>query len=112
MPTIHTALGGQEIIDEIGMPAIVERNRTLTDRLVERAQAAGFAVRAATPDRRTAIVMIAHADPARAVHQLAERGIIVDHRPGFVRVSPHFYNTAEEVDRCVDVLAELAGGGA
>jgi selenocysteine lyase/cysteine desulfurase len=109
MPTIHTALGGQEIIDEIGMPAIVERNRTLTDRLVERARAAGFVVRAAAPDQRTAIVMIRHADPAGAVRRLAERGIIVDHRPGFVRVSPHFYNTAEEVDRCVDVLAELGG---
>jgi selenocysteine lyase/cysteine desulfurase len=109
MPTIHTALGGQEIIDEIGMPAIVERNRTLTDRLVERARAAGFVVRAAAPDRRTAIVMIRHADPAGAVRRLAERGIIVDHRPGFVRVSPHFYNTPEEVDRCVDVLAELGG---
>jgi selenocysteine lyase/cysteine desulfurase len=56
--------------------------------------------------------MIRHADPAGAVHQLAKRGIIVDHRPGFVRVSPHFYNTPEEVDRCVDVLAELRGGGA
>ena len=109
MPTIHTALGGQEIIDEIGMPAIVERNRTLTDRLVERARAAGFVVRAAAPDQRTAIVMIRHADPAGAVRRLAERGIIVDHRPGFVRVSPHFYNTPEEVDRCVDVLAELGG---
>jgi selenocysteine lyase/cysteine desulfurase len=51
--------------------------------------------------------MIRHADPAGAVRRLAERGIIVDHRPGFVRVSPHFYNTPEEVDRCVDVLAEL-----
>jgi selenocysteine lyase/cysteine desulfurase len=109
MPTIHTALGGQELIDEIGMPAIVERNRTLTDRLVERARAAGFVVRAAAPDQRTAIVMIRHADPAGAVRRLAERGIIVDHRPGFVRVSPHFYNTPEEVDRCVDVLAELGG---
>jgi selenocysteine lyase/cysteine desulfurase len=109
MPTIHTALGGQELIDEIGMPAIVERNRTLTDRLVERARAAGFVVRAAAPDQRTAIVMIRHADPAGAVRHLAERGIIVDHRPGFVRVSPHFYNTPEEVDRCVDVLAELGG---
>ncbi|MDX1676111.1 MAG: aminotransferase class V-fold PLP-dependent enzyme, partial [Longimicrobiales bacterium] len=32
--TVHTALGGQEIIDEIGVAAIRERNRSLTERLV------------------------------------------------------------------------------
>jgi kynureninase len=49
--------------------------------------------------------MIHHDDPPGAVRHLAEHGVIVDHRPGYVRVSPHFYNTEEEVDRCVDVLA-------
>jgi selenocysteine lyase/cysteine desulfurase len=29
----------------------------------------------------------------------------VDWRPGHVRVSPHFYNTEEEIDRVVDALA-------
>jgi selenocysteine lyase/cysteine desulfurase len=29
----------------------------------------------------------------------------VDHRPGHVRVSPHFYNTVVELDRCVEALA-------
>jgi selenocysteine lyase/cysteine desulfurase len=49
--------------------------------------------------------MVRHADPAGAVAHLAERGIIVDHRPGHVRVSPHFYNTEQELDRCVEALA-------
>ena len=35
----------------------------------------------------------------------SENGVIVDYRPGFVRVSPHFYNTEEEIDRCIDVLS-------
>jgi selenocysteine lyase/cysteine desulfurase len=112
LPTVHTALGGQEVLDEVGLPAIVARNRMLTDRLVERARAAGFEVRIAPQARRTSIVMIRHDDPADAVRRLADAGVIVDHRPGFVRVSPHVYNTEEEVDRCVDVLAgfvSLAG---
>jgi selenocysteine lyase/cysteine desulfurase len=50
--------------------------------------------------------MVRHPDPAGAVRRLAEKGIIVDHRPGHVRISPHFYNTEEEVDRCVDALAD------
>ena len=107
LPTIHTALGGQEIIDEVGIDAIVTRNRMLTDRLVTRAEEAGFTLRLAEPDHRTAIVMIAHDDPPGAIGYLKERGVIVDYRPGFVRVSPHFYNTEDEVDRCVDLLADF-----
>jgi kynureninase len=105
LPTVHTALGGQEIIDEIGVPAIRDRNRGLTERLIERARGAGFQVRAAAdPDARSAIVMIAAGDPATAVSHLDRAGIIVDARPGHVRVSPHFYNTEDDVDRVVDEL--------
>ncbi|MDX1648128.1 MAG: hypothetical protein R3304_13365, partial [Longimicrobiales bacterium] len=68
---------------------------------------AGFRPRLAEPDRRTSIVMIGHDDPPGAVRHLAEDGVIVDHRPGFVRVSPHVYNTVEEVDRCVESLARF-----
>ncbi len=109
LPTVHTALGGQEIVDEVGIAAIVERNRTLTDRLVARCEERGLALRLAAPAHRSAIVMVHHPDPAGAVRHLARDGVIVDHRPGFVRVSPHFYNTEEEVDRCVDVLASFRG---
>lgn len=106
LPTVHTALGGQEIIDEVGMPAILERNRHLTDHLIASAEAAGFTLRLADPEHRTFIIMIRHADPSGAVKHLAEHGIIVDYRPGHVRVSPHFYNNTEEIDRCIDVLSQ------
>ena len=109
LPTVHTSLGGQEIIDEIGIQAIVERNRALTEHLVAKATSRGFELRLPDMDHRTAIVMIHHDDPPGAVKHLAAHDVIVDYRPGFVRVSPHFYNTAEEVDRCIDILAEYDG---
>ncbi|MBI4540780.1 MAG: aminotransferase class V-fold PLP-dependent enzyme [Gemmatimonadetes bacterium] len=106
LPTIHLALGGQEIIEEVGIEAITARNRELVQHLVDGAAATGLALRvSADPERRSAIVMIRHPDPAGAVAHLANQGIIVDHRPGHVRVSPHFYNTPDELDRCVEVLA-------
>lgn len=105
LPTVHTALGGQEIIDEVGLPAILERNRTLTDHLIGTAEDAGMSLTLAEPANRTFILMIQHDDPPGAVKHLASHGIIVDYRPGHVRVSPHFYNTTEELDRCIDVLA-------
>jgi selenocysteine lyase/cysteine desulfurase len=92
-------------VDEIGLDAIVERNRMLTDRLVDGCREAGFELAVAEPDHRSAIVMVGHDDPAGAVTHLAGQDIIVDHRPGFVRVSPHVYNTEAEVDRCVEALA-------
>ena len=104
--TVHTALGGQEIIDEIGVGRIRERNRALTERLVARAEAAGLRLRIA-PDSasRSAIVMVAVEDPHGAVAHLAGAGITVDARPGHVRVSPHFYNVEDELDSVVEELS-------
>ncbi len=105
LPTVHTALGGQEIIDEVGLDAILERNEMLTGRLIAAAESAGLSLRLAAPDRRTSIVLVRHDDPSGAVKHLREQGVIVDYRPGYVRFSPHFYNTEEEVDRCIEALA-------
>jgi len=110
MAAVHTALGGQEIIDEIGIGAIAGRNRKLTEYLTAELSDAGFSLRTpSSPEHRTAIVMVRHADPAGAVAHLAGEGIIVDHRPGHVRISPHFYNTVAELDRVVEVLASYGG---
>ncbi|MEE8146246.1 MAG: hypothetical protein V3T24_01470, partial [Longimicrobiales bacterium] len=107
LATVHTALGGQEIIDEIGIDAIHARNRELTEHLVVGALGAGFELTIAEEaSRRSAIVMIRHADPPGAVAHLAQRSVIVDHRPGHVRVSPHFYNTTDEIDHCLDALSD------
>lgn len=106
LPTVHTALGGHEIIEEVGIDRIRQRNRHLTERLIRRARSAGMVVRCAEPaEARSAIVMVGHEDPAGAVDRLAARDVIVDWRPGYVRISPHFYNTDEEVDLVVDLLA-------
>ncbi|HUP90240.1 MAG TPA: aminotransferase class V-fold PLP-dependent enzyme, partial [Longimicrobiales bacterium] len=76
---VHCALGGQEIIDEVSMPAIRARNQQLAEMTIDRARENGFGIRAAaTRDARSAIVMIAMDDPAGAVAHLAERNIIID----------------------------------
>ncbi|HLU26748.1 MAG TPA: aminotransferase class V-fold PLP-dependent enzyme [Longimicrobiales bacterium] len=111
LPTVHAALGGQEIIDEVGVPRIRERNAALTERLIEAARGAGFELRVAPDPRdRSAIIMIADDDPAGAVAHLASRDIIVDRRGGYVRVSPHFYNTEDEIDRLVEELRRWRDG--
>ena len=102
---VHSALGGQEIIDEVGVPRIRERNQYLTELLIERAHAADFQIRGAPRrEERSAIVMIAMPNPSGAVAHLAARNIIVDYRPGHVRVSPHFYNVENELELVLDEL--------
>ena len=108
LPTVHTALGGQEIIDEVGMEAVAARNRELTEELLAGCRDRGFRLTVAQdPDRRSAIVMIRHPDPAGAVDHLARKKIIVDHRPGHVRVSPHFYNTSDDIQRFLEALDDV-----
>ena len=110
LPTVHTALGGQEIIEEVGIESIVVQNRALTEVLVNgcRGQCLNLTT-AEDPASRSAIVMVQYPNPPEAVEHLAEAGIIVDHRPGHIRVSPHFYNTEEEVDHFLDTLAGFPG---
>lgn len=106
LPTVHSALGAQDIIDRIGIVPIRERNSELTEHLLLRLAEHGFAVHGASePADRSALVMVPHPDPHAAVRHLAENDIIVDARPGYVRVSPHFYNTHDELDHFVQILA-------
>jgi selenocysteine lyase/cysteine desulfurase len=48
--------------------------------------------------------MIPSADPEAAVRRLAERRIVVDARPGHVRISPFFYNTEDENAAVIEAL--------
>lgn len=108
VPTIYTALGGLDIFAEAGPDRIYERIRALTGDLVGRLREAGFELKtAADPARRSGIILVRHPDAAGAVQRLALRGIIVDHRAGYVRVSPHFYNTVAENEAFVAALREV-----
>jgi kynureninase len=110
---VHTALGGQELLEEVGLDRVHSRCAALRERLVEGCRAVGLTLRIADdPARRSSIVMVAMSDPKAAVAELDRAGIVVDHRPGFVRVSPHVYNTEDEVDQAVATLARIRDQGA
>jgi len=108
LPTVHLALGGHSLLESVGFSRIAARNRGLTDRLVGLLREAGFSLRMrADPGSRSNIVMIRMEDEARVVAELAEAGIVVDHRPGHVRVSAHVYNTEAELDAFVVTLRNI-----
>ncbi len=106
LAAVYTQLGGLEYIEEIGVPAIRQMTAGLTEDLVARARSAGFRPKvAATPEARSAIVMLPAGDPSAAVQHLAQAGIVADARPGHVRLSPFFYNLQDDHVAALERLA-------
>ena len=58
------------------------------------------------PEGRAAIVSVVPRDPAGASRRLAERGVSHSLREGMIRLSPHFYTSAEEVERALALLRD------
>jgi kynureninase len=110
IPALHSCRPGYRLVAEAGVERVRERSLGLTQRLMDRAEAAGFEVRTPRdPDRRGGTVSVWHPEAERFTRELIAREVICDYRPaGGVRLSPHYFNTEAEVDRAIDLLAELA----
>ena len=108
-PVFFLAQGGIDVIDEVGVEAIRRRQWELQERVFERAEALGLAVR--TPPDPTARGGVVHVevgpDAASICHALLTRDVCTDFRADGLRISPHFFNTEADVDRCFEELAPL-----
>ncbi|MBA2557961.1 MAG: aminotransferase class V-fold PLP-dependent enzyme [Chloroflexi bacterium] len=112
MPSAYIARGAMELVREIGIDALHERTLDLGALTIALADQAGLRVRAVRDDAwRAGIVAVEARDPKPIVDELAQRDIVVDYRPGIVRLSPAFYNTEAEVETVVAALAELVPPG-
>ena len=60
----------------------------------------------ADPNRRAGIVNFKVRDLSAAMNRLRRKRIAVSSRGGGIRVSPHFYNTIEELDSLVSALSK------
>ncbi|CAN5883375.1 aminotransferase class V-fold PLP-dependent enzyme [soil metagenome] len=103
-PNLYAGLAGLELIHSVGTEAIAAHLRELTDALKKGAREQGFCV--ATPEQHGALVALKSSDVETLVAKLAEKGIVVSSRDGNLRVSPHLYNTLEDVARLTEGLAE------
>jgi kynureninase len=110
LAAIYTASAAMDIVLEIGVERIRERTRYVSDDLIRRIQEHGWQLLCPTDSAtRSSIVILGMERPEELVQGLGERGIIVDSRPGRLRISPHFYNTVEENEQIVTALDELLG---
>jgi selenocysteine lyase/cysteine desulfurase len=105
---VYAARAGLDLLLEIGIPAIRAREQELVDDLVARARDAGLRVKLpADRDQHAGILMFPAEDPASIVRALKAERIVVDYRPGHVRVSPYFYNTVDEHALLIERLRTL-----
>jgi kynureninase len=111
IPGYLVAKAGHDIVREIGVPAIRAHNTRLTTHLTEAALERGWRVN--TPhdaSKRTGWVGIDVPHAERVQHELLQRRIFVDHRPGCgLRVSAHAYTTDEEVERFLAAMDDIVG---
>ena len=101
------ALGASvEMIKDVGNRNIEERalalNRYLTNRLTE----IGWKVLSPLADEstRSAETLVQADDPAALVARLAEQKIIVTQKPQGIRVSTHFFNNEQDIERLLEAL--------
>jgi len=107
IPAYYAALAGLDIINAVGVDRIRAASRAMTQRLLSLVDEYGFTSAASRdPDRLAGTVAVSVPDALLVARTLKARDFVVDYRPPVgVRISPHFYNTTDEIDR---VMAEVA----
>jgi len=96
-----------EFILEVGVEHIAPQVQSIADQIAEGAVRKGYELLGTrTPQSGSGIVSIRKSNQdARALFKhLKEQGIVVAPRSGWIRTSPHFYISPEDVDRFLSVL--------
>jgi cysteine desulfurase / selenocysteine lyase len=96
-----------EFLLEVGIERIAPAVQALADQLSEGAVRKGYILLGdRTPDNGAGIVALHKPglDSRQMVHELKERGIIAAPRQGWVRFSPHFYISPDDIERVVKAL--------
>ncbi len=88
-----------------GIQAILDRNAQLSLRLHDALVAHGSALRPFPQRHRSTIVSVPVDDTEAAMTRLRTANVVASVRAGRIRLSVHFYNLEEEIDR----VAELIG---
>jgi kynureninase len=81
----------------------------MTRRLLDLVDEHGYrTVASRDPERLAGTVAVDVPEAARVARTLNARDFVVDYRPGVgIRLSPHFYNTFDEIDRTMAEIASI-----
>jgi selenocysteine lyase/cysteine desulfurase len=98
VPSIYAGVAGIGLMREIGVEETREHVLGLTELLMDGVdELGGRVVTPREPERRGALVCIKSTDEHALVAAMAEEGIVTSSRDGNLRISPHAYNTEDEI---------------
>lgn len=113
-PSFLSFVGAAEAIKMLlgfGIENIEKRVLRLTDHLIEAVKDLGLKLQTPEePQHRSGIVNFKVKKPKEVVEHLKSKNIVVSARANGIRVSPHFYNTEEEIDKLVNEIKRLQQG--
>eukprot|EP00966_Prymnesium_polylepis_P013049 300752-Prymnesium_polylepis.1 len=110
MPMIRESL--TLLVRELTVPRVAARLRGYTDEIAARARALGFETPPVHAPNIVGLRPVAPMPPAEViVAALAKRPVpvLVSERFGYIRVSPHVWNTRADFEHLLDGLAEIVG---
>jgi selenocysteine lyase/cysteine desulfurase len=106
------ALGASiEMMRAIGMANIEARALDLNRKLTSRLNEIGWRILSPLGDEkfRSAETLVAAANPAQVVSQLAKEKILVTEKPQGFRVSTDFFNNEDDIERLIRVIRVIRG---
>jgi selenocysteine lyase/cysteine desulfurase len=105
IPPIFAAVAGIELLLEIGIERTAAHVERLNTWLIDEVAALGGVVSTPKdPARRGALITVRATDADQLVELLGADGIVTSARGGHIRISPHCYNTAADIERLLVAL--------
>ncbi|MBS7634994.1 aminotransferase class V-fold PLP-dependent enzyme [Candidatus Bathyarchaeota archaeon] len=101
-------IGAEEsmrLILNFGIERVERKIKEIDDQIIEGLLEIGYELQ--TPideEERHAIINFKTKDVERTLNELIKNGIVVSRRMGGIRVSPHFYNMRDEIDKLLEIL--------
>jgi selenocysteine lyase/cysteine desulfurase len=107
VPSIYAGIAGIELMREIGIAETEAHVRELNSLLWEGLDELGArVVTPRAPEQHGALVCVASSDAEGLVGELGNEGVVTSSRDGNLRISPHCYNTAEDLRTVLELLAQ------
>jgi selenocysteine lyase/cysteine desulfurase len=105
-PGIFALGAAVSYLDGIGRDRIQARVLQLNTALTSALRHEGFEVLSPSGSGRSGLTLVALDDPRGATEFLRSRGIVVTEKPEGIRVSTHFYNNEDDVEKLVTALKQ------
>jgi kynureninase len=104
---------GQQIVADIGVRKIRDKSLALTQMIIDWVDELGMKLNSPRPAaQRGGSVVFDFVGSADVCRELNRRKFFCDHRPGVgIRIAPHFYTKAEELELFFAELKVIRSGG-